>query len=135
MTATLPARAPIERTEHPHVVKSTDTRGGEPCVDGTSLAVRHVLRLYRDLGKPAETIAQEYGLTVAQVHDALSYAYDHPDEIAFYEEENRIRTVMRNQDLVLVGDRLIPRRRLPEFEIPRGTPVYTWETLPDELED
>ena len=87
------------------------------------------------MGKSPETIAGEYGLTVAQVHDALSYAYDQPDEIAFYEGENRIRTVMRKQDLVLIGDRLVPRRRLAEIEVPAGTPVYTWETLPEELED
>ena len=30
MTGTLSQRAPIERTEHPHVVKSADTLGGGP---------------------------------------------------------------------------------------------------------
>jgi uncharacterized protein (DUF433 family) len=101
-------------------------------VGGTSLAVRHVLRLYRDLGKSAEAIAEEYGLSNAQVHDALSYALDHPDEIAYYAEENQIRTVMRNQDLVLVGDRLIPRLRLQSVAVPEGTPVHTWDTLPED---
>jgi uncharacterized protein (DUF433 family) len=133
MTATTPTRAPIERTEHPHVVKRADTRGGEPCVGGTSLAVRHVLHLHRDLGESVESIAQTYKLTVAEVYDALSYAYDHPDEIARYEEENRLRTVMRTQDLVLVGDRLVSRRQLREIDVPEGTSVYTWETLPDAL--
>ena len=133
MTATLTPRAPIERTEHPHVVKRADTRGGEPIVAGTSLAVRHVLHLHRDLGESDASIAQKYGLTLAEVHSALSYAYDHPDEIARYEEENQIRTVMRTQDLVLVGDRLVSRRRLGEIDVQEGTPIYTWETLPDEL--
>ena len=36
--------APIERTEHPHVVKSADTLGGEPRVDG-----------HADAGPPALT--------------------------------------------------------------------------------
>lgn len=134
MTATIPARAPIERTEHPHIVKSADTVGGESRVEDTRLAVRHIFRLHRDLGESPEAIARTYGLTVAQVYDALSYAFDHPDEIAGYEEQNRLRTVMREQDLVLVGDRLIARRRLDDIEIPPQTTIYTWETLPEDLE-
>lgn len=133
MTATLQTPTSIQRTEHPHVTMRADTRGGEPCVGGTSLTVRYVLHRHRDLGESAETIAKTYGLTLAEVHSALSYAYDPPDEIARYEQENQIRAVMRTQDLVLVGDRLVARRRLPEIEVPEGTPVYTWETLPDEM--
>ena len=33
-------RAPIERTEHPHVVKSADTLGGEPRVEDSRIPVR-----------------------------------------------------------------------------------------------
>jgi uncharacterized protein (DUF433 family) len=134
MIATAPSPPPIERTEHPHVVKSADVLSGEPTVDGTRLAARHLLIHYRDLGETPETIAEHFGLSVAQVLDALSYCFDHPEEIAYHEEENRIRTVMRKQDLVLVGNRLIPRRRLKTTDVPEGTPVYTWETLPEDLE-
>lgn len=135
MTATLPIRAPIERTEHPHVVKSADVLSGEPTVEGTRLAVRHVLRLYRDLGKTAERIAEEYGLTVAQVHDALSYAFDHPNEIADHVERHKIRNVMRKHDLVLIGSRLVRRNQLASIEAPPGTPVHTWETLPPQPDE
>lgn len=134
MTAMVPDQDQIQQTAYPHVVKRADTRGGEPIVAGTSLAVRHVLRLYRELGRAPASIARDYGLTEAQVHGALSYALDHPEEIASFEDANKIRSVMREQDLVLVGDRLIPRRRLDARTIPDGTNVYTWETLPDELE-
>ena len=130
MTATAPTRAPIERTEHPHVVKSADVLGGEPTVDGTRLAVRHVLRLYRDLGESPEAIARDYDLSVAQVLDALSYAYDHPDEMAQHQERHQIRNVMRKHDLTMIGSRLVQRDRLGEVEVPADTPVYTWETLP-----
>lgn len=139
MTATVPTneRAPIERTEHPHVVKSADVLGGEPTVDGTRLAVRHILIYHRDAGESAEDIAAEFGLTLAQVHDALSYAFDHLDEIETYIEANKLRNVMREQDVVLIGGRggqLVDRRQLDQIEIPPGTPVYTWETLPPEIE-
>jgi uncharacterized protein (DUF433 family) len=126
-------RAPIERTEHPHVVKSADTLGGEPRVEDSRLAVRHVLRLFESGTAPA-AIAEKYGLSVAQVHDALSYAYDHPDEIAFHAERHKIRNVMREQDLVMVNSRLISRTALKPSDVPNGATVYTWETLPPELE-
>ena len=74
-------------------------------------------------------------LTPAQIHDALSYAYDHPEEIAFYVEENKIRTVMRKNDLIYVNSTLIPRKRLRPADIPPDAAVYTWETLPRELEE
>ncbi|MGH2535310.1 MAG: DUF433 domain-containing protein [Thermomicrobiales bacterium] len=134
MIATIPARAPIERTEHPHIVKSADTAGGEPRVEETRLAVRHILRRHRGLGESPETIARTYGLTIAQVYDALSYAFDHPDEIAYHEDQNRLRAVMKEHDLVFVGNRLIARWRLDDMDIPTQTTVYTWETLPEELE-
>ena len=47
------ARAPIERTEHPHVVKSADTLGGEPRIEDSRLAVRHVPHLFEMGTAPA----------------------------------------------------------------------------------
>ena len=134
MTATLPTRAPIERTEHPHVVKSADVLGGEPRIDGTRIPVRQILEL-AEHGMDAATIVATYpSLTLAQVYDALSYAHDHPEEISFHQDRHEIRTMMRDLDLVLVGRFLVERKRLGETEIPEGTPVYTWETLPPDLE-
>jgi uncharacterized protein (DUF433 family) len=133
MVVTASPPAPIERTEHPHVVKSADVLSGEPTVDGTRLAVRHVLIHCRDLGETPEAIADHFGLALAQVLDALSYCYDHPEEVAYHEERHKIRNVMRKHDLVLVGNRLIPRDRLQSTAVPEGTPVYIWETLPDDL--
>jgi hypothetical protein len=41
---------------------------------------------------------------------------------------------MREQDLVMVNSRLISRAELKPSDVPDGTTVYTWETLPPELE-
>lgn len=117
-TVTKTERAPIERTEHPHVVKSADVLSGEPTVDGTRLAVRHILIRYRDAGESPEEIATDFRLTLAQVYDSLSYAFDHPDELAFHIERNQIRNVMREQDIVMVGRRLVARRHLDQVDIP-----------------
>jgi uncharacterized protein (DUF433 family) len=127
-------QAPIERTEHPHIVKSADTLGGEPRVEDTRFAVRHVLRLFEMGTTPAE-IAEKYGLTPAQVYDALSYAYDHPDEVAFHAERHQIRNVMRDLDLVMVNSFLLTREELARTSVPEGAVVYTWETLPPQEDE
>jgi uncharacterized protein (DUF433 family) len=127
------ARAPIERTEHPHIVKSADTLGGEPRIDGTRFAVRHVRRLFEAGESPGE-IAETYALRLAQVLEALSYAHNHPEEIDSYVERNKIRNVMRELDLVMVNSRLISRAALKPSDVPEGAIAYTWETLPPELE-
>ena len=131
--ADAPARAPIERTEHPHVVKSADSMGGEPRVDGWRMPVRQLFNMYEAGDTVAEIIDAFPFLTPAQVHDAISYAYDHPDEMAFHEERHKLRNVMREQDVVYVAGRLIDRDRLRPEDVPPGATVYTWETLPKEI--
>ena len=129
-TTTEPTRAPIERTEHPHIVKSADTLGGEPRVEDTRFAVRHILN-YVQSGMTPEEIAETWDfLSLAQIHDALSYAYDHPAEMSYHEERHKLRNIMREHDVLYVEGRLIERSRLRPEDVPSGATVYTWETLP-----
>ncbi len=74
-------------------------------------------------------------LTPAQVHDAISYAHDHPEEMAYHEERHKIRNIMRDQDLIYVNSFLIPRDRLRPEDIPPGAEVYDWETLPKQEDE
>jgi uncharacterized protein (DUF433 family) len=134
MVATASPPAPIERTEHPDVVKSADVLGGEPTVDGTRLAVRHILRRYRDLGESPETIADHFGLTLAQVLDALSYCYDHPEEIASHEERHKIRNVMRKHGLLMVGTRLIRPAVLETISLAPEEPMAATTTTRTPIE-
>ncbi len=130
-------RAPVERTEHPHVVKSADTLGGEPRVDGTRIGVLQILRLY-EAGQPADEIANTWlpPLTLAQVHDAISYGYDHPDEMAYHEERHKLRNILKTYDMVFYNHRLLTREQLAELgPLPPGAEVYTWETLPPDLDE
>jgi uncharacterized protein (DUF433 family) len=68
------------RTEHPHIVRLEGVCGGEPIVDGLRVTVRHVATLHLH-GETIPEIAEALGLTQAQVFHALSYYYDHCDEI------------------------------------------------------
>ena len=136
MTATLPARAPIERTEHPHVVKSADTLGGEPRVDGTRMPVRQIYDMAEYGMSAAEIVADFPFLTLAQVHDALSYAYDHSDEMTFHRERHKLRNILREHNLVFYNHELLtPERLAARGPLPPGARVYTWETLPPEYDE
>lgn len=76
-------------TEHPYVVRNSQMHRGEPVLRGSSILVRTIVERMR-LGDTPEQIVEAYpSLTLAQVHDALGYYYDHPGEIEGYIQENR----------------------------------------------
>ena len=68
------------KTEHPHIVHIDGVCGGEPVIDGLRVAVRHVATLH-ERGEAITDIADALGITEAQVFHALSYFFDHRDEI------------------------------------------------------
>lgn len=78
-----------------HIVSTPDVRFGKPRIDGTRIAVIDVGIWYAHMGYGVEKIAQDYHLTLGQVHAALAYYYDHKDEFdrqiaedeAFFERE------------------------------------------------
>lgn len=135
MTAPTKSRPAVERTEHPHVVRSEGTMGGEPRIDDWRLPVRHLYNRFNAGTSPAEMVESFPFLTLAQVLDGLSYAFDHPDEMAYYEQRNKIRAVMKELDEVMVNGRLILRARLRPEDVPPGATVYTWETLPKQEDE
>ncbi|OYV88897.1 MAG: hypothetical protein B7Z73_07545 [Planctomycetia bacterium 21-64-5] len=68
------------KTEHPHIVHIDGVCGGEPVIDGLRVGVRHVVTLHQR-GEAIVDIAEALGITEAQVFHALSYFFDHRDEI------------------------------------------------------
>lgn len=133
MTATT-TRTAIERTEHPHVVKGGGL-GGQPRIDDQRISVLQLYDLYRH-GSSIDELLEDYPtLTRAQVLDALSYAFDHPDEMDYWLEQHTLRSVLKHADMVYVEGRLIPRAGLDRVTLPPGAKVYTWETLPKEFDE
>ena len=126
--------APVERTEHPHIVKSANSLGGKARIDGRRTSV-YLIRTYHEAGSTVAEIVSTYPwLTPAQIHDAISYPYDHPDEMAVTTERMRLRSILRENDLVYCGGFLLRPDQAPPSRLPPGTPIYTWETLPPELD-
>lgn len=64
-----------------HIVIDPDVLGGKPHISGHRIAVSHVAAWtnYHHMS-PAE-IAEQFHLTLGEVHAALVYYYDHKDEI------------------------------------------------------
>ena len=93
--------AQASKTEHCYVHKDRMICGGAPVIVGTRIPVRLVYQ--RTLaGETVDTIRQAYPhLTPAQIHDALSYAYDHLAEI---EEEIRREDEAYQHGKVLPSD-------------------------------
>jgi uncharacterized protein (DUF433 family) len=126
---------PIERTEHPHIVKSADTLGGEPRIEDTRISVLLIFDMFEG-GIPLDEIREGYpDLSLAEIYDAISYGHDHPEEMQFHRERHKLRNIMKKYDMVMVRSRLIPRELLKPSDVPDGVPVYTWETLPPQEDD
>src|SRR5205823_3805708 len=75
-----PCMPEVVKTEHPHIVRLEGVCGGEPVIDGLRVTVRHVVTLHQR-GETILDIAEALGITEAQVFHALSYFFDHRDEI------------------------------------------------------
>jgi len=69
------------KTEHPHVVKVKGVRGGRAVIRGTRLPVWLVVALWKEGSSPEEILEHYPQLSPAQLFDALSYYYDHREEI------------------------------------------------------
>lgn len=91
---------PIERTDHPHIIKVPGVASGEPIILGTSIMVRTIIEHYQ-LGSSIEEILWNFPqLSSAQIHDAIAYYHDHKKEMdtllaeATYEHWHPILTDM-----------------------------------------
>ena len=63
---------------HTHIVKTPGTCGGRARIDGHRIRVQDVAIEYEWQGLSPEEMCHEHpGLTLAQVHAALAYYYDH----------------------------------------------------------
>ena len=71
----------MSKVDYRNIEKVADRCGGRAVVAGTRMRVSLILALYRE-GMAVEQIVKQYPhLRPADVHDALAYAYDHPEEI------------------------------------------------------
>jgi len=76
------AQATQRRARHPYVARKKGTCGGKPVIKGTRIKIAQVAIEYDRMAmSPDEIIQAHPHLTLAQVHDALSYYYENAQEI------------------------------------------------------
>jgi len=69
-------------TKHPYIVSTPGTCGGKPRIDGHRIRVQDIVGAYTVRGLSPEEICEDYpSITLAQVHAALAYYFDHREEI------------------------------------------------------
>lgn len=62
------------------VVTTDDVLGGDPRLEGRRITVLQVADLVLDDHAP-EYVADQLDLSLADVHEAMAYYYNHPDEM------------------------------------------------------
>ena len=70
------------------ITRDDDVLGGEPRIDGTRVGVRHVAARVIDTGQSPAHVADQLDLSLAAVYEALSYYYDHVEEMRELERAN-----------------------------------------------
>lgn len=77
---TTPAIQP--KVWHPYITRKRGVCGGKPIIAGTRIKVSQIAIYYEKMGYTPDDIVQAHPhLTLAQVHDALSYYYENIEEI------------------------------------------------------
>ena len=64
-----------------HIVATPGIRSGKPRIDGTRITVADVAFWHLKWAMSPTEIAGDYDLSLASVHAALAYYFDHCDEI------------------------------------------------------
>lgn len=92
-------------TKHPGIV------GDKPAIAGTRIKVSQIALNYLGAGNSVAEILRRYPhLTPAQVHSALAYFYDHPDEIIseLFDELATIRDKLTESEMERLRDQMVP---------------------------
>jgi uncharacterized protein (DUF433 family) len=68
--------------KHPYITRKKGVCGGKPIIAGTRIKVTQIAIEYEMMGLTADQIIEAHPhLTLAQIHDALSYYYESIEEL------------------------------------------------------
>jgi uncharacterized protein (DUF433 family) len=87
------------------IVSTPEVLGGKPRIEGRRISVLHVVDQIQS-GRTPEEVTTQFDLTLGEVHTALAYYHEHPEEmrelreqIAERERELREETITGPEDL------------------------------------
>lgn len=64
-----------------HIIADPSIRGGRPHLANSRITVADVVLMHLRLGQSLEELAGKYDLSLASLHAAMAYYYDHQAEI------------------------------------------------------
>lgn len=64
-----------------HIDISPDIAGGKPRITGHRITVQNIAIWHERMGLTADEIASSHGVSLADIYAALTYYYDHRQEI------------------------------------------------------
>jgi uncharacterized protein (DUF433 family) len=71
----------MQTVETGHIVIDPDVLGGKPHIAGHRIAVSHIAVWVTHHGLTPAEIAAQFHLTIGEVYAALSYYYDHKEQM------------------------------------------------------
>ncbi len=71
----------VKNGAKPYVVSTPGVAGGRPRISGHRIRVQDIAVWSESLGMSPDEIADQFDLTLAEVHAALSYYFDHIQQI------------------------------------------------------
>lgn len=69
------------KTLDQHIQVTPGTAGGKPRITGRRITVQDIVIWHDRMGLSADEIAAEHELSLADIHAALAYYFDHRDEV------------------------------------------------------
>jgi uncharacterized protein (DUF433 family) len=63
------------------IVRTEGVLGGDPRLEGRRITDLPIADLVLDAGRSPAYVADQLDITLAEVHTALAYYYEHPDEM------------------------------------------------------
>jgi len=89
-------RTQIQPTDHPYIIRREGFRGGRPILRGSSMPVWFVVAMWKSGDTVDEVLTAYPHLQPAAVYDAISYYFDHREEIEAQIAENKIARVLQD---------------------------------------
>ena len=94
-----------------HIESTPGIAGGKPRIAGHRITVQNIAIWHERMGKSADEICAEYGLTLAEVYAALAFYYDHRAEIDRSIEEEEAFVAQQRQCTPSVLAQMLKARR------------------------
>jgi uncharacterized protein (DUF433 family) len=90
------------------IVRTEGVLGGKPRLEDRRIGVLRIAELILDAGRSPEEVADQLGISLADVHAALAYYYEHADEMRTLRREREALEARLREDALSPPDPVDP---------------------------